>query len=115
MPSKWSEKVSRFSPTSVRLRDVALMPLDGDDGLHAIDQKAYETLFGRKAPDAPGTAVYSSSLRAVVVRCLSAPDGAEQVLRVSHLQSQSKPTREAADWWRGYQDRADKAGRVRFA
>lgn len=91
------------------------MPLEGEEGLCALDPKAYDTLFGHKAPDAPGTAVYSSHLRAVVVRCLSAPDGAEQVLRVSHLQSQSKPTREAAEWWRGYQDRADKAGRVRFA
>lgn len=76
--------------------------------LATLDARAHAALFG--ADGAPGMAVYSPALHAVVVRCASDDD----VMLLLQLQTKGKPIRSAEEWWRGFHDRADAGGRIQW-
>lgn len=95
-----------FPQVPVTLRVGVSLRRTAHCALADCDTKAAALLHGQPA----GTAVYSPPLRAVVVRCASEQD----VFLLSTLQTQGKPTRDADTWWRGFHDRSDEQGRIRF-
>ncbi|WFD08012.1 hypothetical protein MVES1_003381 [Malassezia vespertilionis] len=80
--------------------------------LQLASPQAYQALY--KFDARPGHATYAPELDAVVVRCTMA-DTRESVFAIKKLQTQGKPARNAAEWWRGFSDRADTHGRILFA
>ena len=58
---------------------------------------------------APGEATFVPALAAVAARCVHG------TLLITQLQTRGKPARAAAEWWRGFRDRADARGMVQFS
>lgn len=97
-----------FPQVACTLRDARPLSSVSSEPLALLDAQAQAKLFGAGA--APGTAVYSETLQALVVRCATP----ENVLLVYALQTQGKPVRKAPDWWLGFHDRSDEQHRLHF-
>ena len=58
--------------------------------------------------DRPGHAVFLPQEQTLALQTLSGVYGA------TRIQTRGKPVRSAADWWRGFRDRADAHGHIHF-
>lgn len=86
------------------------------DGFRAADvlvRSAHAAAAGGEPDElrdaAPGEATYVPALAAVAARC------GHGTLLITRLQTRGKPVRGAAEWWRGFRDRADARGMVQFS
>ena len=58
--------------------------------------------------DRPGHAIFLPQEQTLALQTLSGVYGA------TRIQTRGKPVRSAADWWRGFRDRADAHGHIHF-